>query len=163
MLNRTSQDARQCRRCKQAHPAVRFAPLSQRLCLSCRDIQRAESAKRLEAARATAEALVASIPAAKPRPGTSTAHLAWVRKHPCACHRIVRCEGVIHAHHVRAGTGGGIGMKPDDRWAVPLCAAHHSELHTGGHATFEARYRLDLRAVAADLARFSPHLERPTL
>jgi hypothetical protein len=38
----------------------------------------------------------------------------------------------VSVHHVRAGTGGGTGLKPGDEWAVPLCADHHHAGHTVG-------------------------------
>jgi hypothetical protein len=67
----------------------------------------------------------------------------------------------MHAHHVRLGnTGGGMGKKPADKWAVPLCGDHHGELHQGGQRTFEAKYRLDLKALADSLAAESPHIAR---
>ncbi len=69
---------------------------------------------------------------------------------------------LAHAHHVRAGTGGGTAMKPPDRWAVPLCPAHHSEGHTGGWITFERKYSVTLRAVAEALASQSPHIDKDT-
>lgn len=147
-----------------AAPYAKFEQLSPGVCRACRQQEKLEKSNRQAAVREATLALIETIPAAKARAGVNTAHLAWVRKHPCACHNVSPCQGpgaVIHAHHVRNGTGGGMGMKPHDRWTVPLCAMHHNELHARGHATFEARYGIDLRAIAVDLARFSPHIERP--
>lgn len=64
----------------------------------------------------------------------------------------------MHAHHVRVGTGGGTGAKPSDRFCVPLCGAHHHEGHQKGWKTFEAKYHVDLRALAERLAKGSPAL-----
>ncbi len=56
---------------------------------------------------------------------------------------------MIEAHHVRKGAG--IGLKPSDRAAAPLCMEHHSEGHTLGWRSFEVRHGLDLTAIAAKL------------
>jgi hypothetical protein len=57
------------------------------------------------------------------------------------------------------GTGGGMGMKPPDRWSVGLCVAHHREQHLIGHEAFDAKHGVDLRSLAEALARRSPYLE----
>ena len=44
---------------------------------------------------------------------------------------------------------GGMGRKADADTIVPLCHAHHSELHQHGAKTFEAHWGLDLNASAA--------------
>ena len=112
---------------------------------------------------ARAPRLVVDNPAAPParpapRPGAAPLHLAWVRTLRCVA-RADGCLSAVQAHHVRTGnTGGGMGMKPDDCWTVPLCAKHHYDLHTIGCRTFEARHRLDLRALAEELAAKSPFL-----
>jgi hypothetical protein len=49
-------------------------------------------------------------------------------------------------------------MKPSDGWCVPICPAHHSELHRLGVVTFEDTYAVDLRHIAATLAAQSPYL-----
>jgi hypothetical protein len=58
-------------------------------------------------------------------------HLAWVRSLGCAvqCHE---CNGVIQAHHLLKPWSGerGMGMKSNDRNAIPLCFRHHHLLHT---------------------------------
>ena len=88
-------------------------------------------------------------------------HLAWVRRFACS---IVGpdhvCMGKIEAHHVREHTGGGVGLKPPDWWAIPLCASAHRELHNIGHLTFAERHSINLRATAEYLARISPHRKR---
>jgi Protein of unknown function (DUF968) len=77
----------------------------------------------------------------------SPRHLAWVRSLPCS---VPGCRGeMVQAHHVRKGAG--VGMKPADRYAAPVCIEHHTEGHTGGWRTFEARYGVDLSAIAARL------------
>jgi hypothetical protein len=145
---------RMCRRCGRTPAEVRFKPLNWRICAGCQDIDDAKRAARL----AGREPIAA--PRMRQRPGECSLHLAWVRSHPCRIHG-VRCGSIIHAHHVRAATGGGTGSKPDDRWAVPLWAHHHNEGHAIGWKTFEARYSVDLRRVAEEMAAASPFLPRP--
>jgi hypothetical protein len=58
-------------------------------------------------------------------------HLARIRQLPCAV-----CPGenitATEAAHVRSSClkygkrGTGMGQKPDDKWTVPLCSAHHT-------------------------------------
>jgi len=90
-----------------------------------------------------------------PKRVRSPGHLAWVRKHGCC---VPDCNGMpIEAAHVRMGTNGGTGIKPDDRWVVSLCMAHHRKQHTLGESEFEKIYGLDMKALAAEFARKSPH------
>lgn len=94
----------------------------------------------------------------RPSPAPSRqcpAHRAWVRKHACS---IPGCTGrPIECAHVRRGTDGGTGLKPSDRWAISLCRAHHIEQHQIGEAAFERRHAIDLRELAEEFARRSPH------
>lgn len=88
-------------------------------------------------------------------------HRAWVRGFPCLVHG---CEPnlrepetmVIEAAHVRRNTDGGTALKPHDKWCVPLCMKHHREQHRAD-LTFEAKYRIDTRERAIELAAASPH------
>lgn len=64
----------------------------------------------------------------------SEGHLRFVRSLPCClCGR----RGV-EAAHVRYGSPAhgkpatGLGVKPDDRFTVPLCVQHHREQHAAG-------------------------------
>lgn len=101
-------------------------------------------------------------------------HLKWVRGHECCIagksadsgfsFRAVPlifnhiCEGRIEAHHVREGDHGqGMGRKPDDSTAVPLCSSAHKRGHDIGWETFEKEWRVDLAKTAAELWRISPH------
>lgn len=69
----------------------------------------------------------------------SPAHLTFVRGFACA-----HCGSVcnIEAAHVRLGSGTGIGQKPDDWRAVPLCGPNgdhegcHVIQHQYGEETF---------------------------
>ena len=82
-------------------------------------------------------------------------HCAWVRGHACSVSGCAAQD--IECAHVRRGTDGAAGVKPSDLWTVSLCAAHHAEQHSIGEGAFEARYMLDLKALARTFARLSPH------
>jgi hypothetical protein len=87
-------------------------------------------------------------------------HRAWVRGFPCI---VPGCEvnkddalSYIEAAHCRRNTDGGEGLKPHDKWCFPACKRHHAEQHRGD-LTFEAKYGVDCRAMALELAAKSPH------
>jgi len=84
-------------------------------------------------------------------------HLAFVRQLPCvACGKAAPLE----AAHVRTGTdGGGIGVKPGDRYAVPLCAACHAKQHRIGELTFWSALHIDPLSVALRLWSISGDAE----
>jgi hypothetical protein len=75
-------------------------------------------------------------------------HLAFVRQLPCvACGKAAPSE----AAHVRTGTDGGVGVKPGDRYAVPLCAACHAKQHRIGELSFWSVLSIDPVNVALRL------------
>lgn len=85
----------------------------------------------------------------------SPAHRSWVRGHMCC---VPGCEAVpIECAHVRNGTGGGMSVKPSDRWCISLCRDHHDMQHRFGEQTFAKSYGLNLKALAEEFARKSPH------
>lgn len=88
-------------------------------------------------------------------------HLRWIRGFECSV-KNHECVGKIEAAHVRSGTDGGTSVKPGDNWAIPLCTAHHRTQHTVGEFRFEAHYRIDMRQIAQDLWRRSPHRQKET-
>lgn len=66
-------------------------------------------------------------------------HLAFIRQMPCLiCLNNVSTE----AAHIRfsdaraAKVNSGVGAKPHDRWAVPLCGDHHKVQHSMGERRF---------------------------
>lgn len=62
----------------------------------------------------------------------SEKHRRFIASLPC-----LKCgDSPCDAAHVRIGTGGGMGLKPSDCYAVPLCRKHHQEQHSGGERTF---------------------------
>src|SRR6516225_4817416 len=83
-------------------------------------------------------------------------HLSFIRQLPCvACGRAAPSEPA----HVRTGTDGGVGIKPGDRYTVPLCTACHAKQHRIGELSFWSALRIDplnvafrLWIVSADLA-----------
>jgi hypothetical protein len=92
----------------------------------------------------------------------SPSHLAWVRGHECAiknCDGHV-CSGKIEAAHVRTGTDGGTGVKPSDRYTIPLCGAAHDLQHRIGEPRFERRYRINMKQMADELWLRSPARQR---
>src|ERR1700758_35927 len=86
----------------------------------------------------------------KPKPNLyrRLQHLAFVRQLPCvACGKAAPSE----AAHVRTGTDGGVGVKPGDRHAVPLCTVCHAKQHRIGELTFWSALRIDPLNVALRL------------
>jgi hypothetical protein len=100
-----------------------------------------------------------TIPRGKRRPNLRRAaqHLAFVRQLPC-----VACGWGFdpsQAAHVRSETDGGAGMKPGDRFAVPLCFACHAEQHRVGELSFWAALKIDPLNVALRLWTVSGSIE----
>jgi len=89
-------------------------------------------------------------------------HLAWVRGHVCAVEG-AGCGGKIEAAHVEGSGTGGMGMKADDVYTIPLCHDHHAERHRIGWRTFDKAHGLDALALAKSLARQSPSLQRAAM
>ena len=58
--------------------------------------------------------------------------------------------------HVRAGTNGGIGLKPGDFWTISLCRNCHSEQHRMGEQSFEKRHGIDMKELAREFVKASP-------
>ena len=77
---------------------------------------------------------------ARPKLHRQGQHLAFVRQLPCvACGKAAPSE----AAHVRTGTDAGVGIKPADRYAVPLCVSCHAKQHRVGELTFWSALRVD--------------------
>jgi len=78
----------------------------------------------------------------KPKPNLHRRgqHLAFLRQLPCvACGKAAPSE----AAHVRTAADGGVGMKPADRYAVPLCTTCHVKQHQMGELPFWSALRID--------------------
>lgn len=52
---------------------------------------------------------------------------------------------------MRAGTDGGLGVKPSDRFTVPLCHDHHRVQHNIGEMAFWSQRGVDPTALAEHL------------
>jgi hypothetical protein len=99
-----------------------------------------------------------TIARSKPKPNlrSRVAHLAFVRLLPCvACGKAAPSD----AAHVRTGTDGGVGRKPSDRYAVPLCTTCHAKQHRIGELTFWSALRMDPVSVALRLWTISADVE----
>ncbi len=97
-----------------------------------------------------------SKPKARSGRWKSQSHLTHVRKHAC-----VACDASapIEAAHVRLGSDGGLGRKPSDWFAVPLCGGPqgcHQRQHAMGEGSFWRMVGKDPQAVIAELIRTSP-------
>jgi hypothetical protein len=106
----------------------------------------------------------ASLPRCMPRAGgkrvarTCPGHRAWVRRHYCS---VPSCRKIpIECAHVRAGTECGAGMKPSDRWVISLCLFHHREQHLIGEMSFQLKHGIDMKELAVEFARRSPHWQK---
>ena|SRR5712664_3995470 len=85
-------------------------------------------------------------------------HLAFVRQLPCtACGC---CGTPSEAAHVRAGTDGGVGMKPSDRYSVSLCTTCHVRQHRIGELSFWSGLGIDPLNLALRLWTVTGNLEQ---
>lgn len=72
----------------------------------------------------------------------------WVKAQPCACCN----KPADDPHHIIGHGQGGMGTKAHDLFVIPLCRAHHDELHRDMRA-FEEKYGSQLEL----LVRFLDH------
>lgn len=79
----------------------------------------------------------------------SKKYLDWVKTQPCV---ITGVYGV-DAHHISAVGLGGMGLKPSDYLAFPLCREYHDELHRHGAQTWEENHGPQWAYVAQTLHR----------
>ena len=71
----------------------------------------------------------------KRRRWTNEKYTRWVKQQPCLC-----CgKQADDPHHIIGYGQGGMGTKAHDLFVIPLCRAHHDELHADMRA-FEERY-----------------------
>jgi hypothetical protein len=92
----------------------------------------------------------------------SDAHLRWIRGFECSAIASGGCGGKTEAAHCRTGTDGGMGVKPSDRYCIPLCADHHRRQHQVGESAFEAEHKISMRKIADALWAKSPHRLKAT-
>lgn len=84
------------------------------------------------------------------------AHRMFLRSHRCVVDGCLREP--IEVSHLRTAANSGMGLKPCDADAVPMCGgldpdSHHAEYHRLGHYTFQAKYGLDLWKLAEEFSR----------
>jgi hypothetical protein len=106
----------------------------------------------------TAPRIPRTVARRKPAPNfrRRVQHLAFVRQLPCvACGKAAPSD----AAHVRTGTDGGLGMKPGDRYAVPLCTTCHAKQHRIGELIFWSALRIDPPNVATRLWTISADIK----
>lgn len=80
-------------------------------------------------------------------------HRMFLRGHQCVVPECV--EGPIEVSHIRNAANSGIGIKPRDDSATPMCRIHHMEYHSMGHETFQAKYKIDLYALAEEFVKLT--------
>jgi len=74
----------------------------------------------------------------------------WTK--PCHIRHLHNCNywPLNRSEAAHVGSDGGMGMKPSDKDALPLChLAHIGELHQHGKHSFEKKFKVDLMEVAA--------------
>ena len=78
-------------------------------------------------------------------------HRGWIRQHPCAIYGLAGhvCGGRMQSCPLRNGTDGGTAQKPHDKWCWPGCGNAHTEQHQIGERSFQAKYGVNLKALAA--------------
>lgn len=81
----------------------------------------------------------------------SQRHCTHIRQHACC---VCDAEAPIEVAHVRLGSGAGMGQKPHDYLAVPLCKTCHAAQHRHGERTFWQDS--DVQAIMGELIRTSP-------
>lgn len=87
-------------------------------------------------------------PQRAPNPKRNAGHLSYIRTLPCCvCGKRAPSE----AAHIRAGTDGGMGVKPSDRFTVPLCPADHRDQHQRGESAFWSGCGIDPTGLAEHL------------
>lgn len=89
-------------------------------------------------------------------------HADFIRELPCI---ICRDNISTECCHIRMSDGRiskpptGIGIRPDDRFTVPMCSKHHREQHAGSERKFWDRYNIDAVLIALALYSISGDVE----
>ena len=92
-------------------------------------------------------------PLAKHGRKRSKGHLIFVASQPCLICKATPCD----AHHVKIARPRSLGRKVSDEFTVPLCRAHHQELHRhGNERTWWANWQLEPIPIAKSLWEKSP-------
>lgn len=84
-------------------------------------------------------------------------YLKFVRGHACC----ICGASSDHAHHyAKRHGGGGTSIKPHDSYTVPLCAAHHYDVHANGEAGGMSKNELDYFFFRTSLFLLTEWVER---
>ncbi|WP_456741319.1 MULTISPECIES: DUF968 domain-containing protein [unclassified Bradyrhizobium] len=120
-----------------------------------------------QASAADTEAALQSSPAAheaglahpkEPPRKRSKAHLLFVREQRCLVCKRTPCD----PHHLKFAQPRTLGRKVSDEFTVPLCHAHHHELHReGNERAWWANLQISLLPIAQELWAAS-HAHDPT-
>ena len=70
--------------------------------------------------------------AGRPADKDAPRFLQWLRGRECILADQGGCDGKLEAAHLDFAGGKGVGTKVADRYAVPMCQAHHRLQHTIG-------------------------------
>lgn len=97
-------------------------------------------------------------PQKRVRDGMDRQHVANVGDCPCCICGLV---ANIHAHHLLRTGERGMGIKSPDKYCIPLCVAHHRELHDAGdEEAYLMRHGIEGRGLAASLWGVRGYLEK---
>ncbi|WP_377827857.1 hypothetical protein ACFKHW_26765 [Bradyrhizobium lupini] len=89
----------------------------------------------------------------------SKAHLLFVCGQPCLVCQQTPCD----AHHLKFAQPRALGRKVDDEFTVPLCRAHHQELHReGNERAWWSNLQISPLPIAQELWAASPVHDQTT-
>ena len=129
--------------------AIPSTPMSNPAGLPLHGPQTRQGAKEIEPAQTTPRRIdksLLTIPV--PRRVRDKAHLRFVSKQPCLICGRQPCD----PHHLRFAQSRGLGQKVSDEFTVPLCRAHHRELHRARkEVDWWARSRIEPTGIARKL------------
>ena len=74
----------------------------------------------------------------------SKKYLQWVASQQCLLCMYHECQ----AHHITIAEKRGISQKVSDCWTIPLCYAHHSQLHHIGERLYWQKLGIDPKVYA---------------
>ncbi len=101
--------------------------------------------------------LAAPRPSKRAESDNDPTYLAELRQMPCLCCGLQPCGEAAHVRMASAafGKASGLGKKPADRWALPVCAVEHriakEAQHNRNEAAFWESYDISPLVVAVDL------------
>lgn len=98
------------------------------------------------AGRASLDGQEILLPFGKAKRLRDKSHLKFVASQPC----LLCGRSPSDAHHVRFAQPWAVGLKVSDEFTVPLCRAHHRELHRGGS---EAAWWEDMEIDPLEIAK----------